>query len=213
MPHIVLLGDSILDNGSYTGGKPDVIAQVRERLPGGAKATLLAVDGATTRGVDNQLERLPRDASHLVLSVGGNDALGSQAVLSAPARTTADGLSRLADTVDAFSASYRKAVQACLDRRLPLAICTIYHGNFPDPRYQRQVAMALSAFNDVILRVGMENRLAVIDLRRICHRPEDHANPLEPSSTGGANIADANSDTMVGRTDKRQKAVLIGARS
>jgi hypothetical protein len=48
MPHIVLLGDSILDNASYTSGGPDVISQVREILPKDWKATLLAVDGAVT---------------------------------------------------------------------------------------------------------------------------------------------------------------------
>src|SRR3712207_7657631 len=46
MPHVVLLGDSIFDNKSYVGGGPDVIAQVRDDLPPGWKATLCAVDGA-----------------------------------------------------------------------------------------------------------------------------------------------------------------------
>ena len=46
MPHIVLLGDSIFDNASYTSGGPDVISQVREILLKDWKATLLAVDGS-----------------------------------------------------------------------------------------------------------------------------------------------------------------------
>ena len=33
--HIVLLGDSIFDNGRYTSGGPDVIAQVCQLLPKG----------------------------------------------------------------------------------------------------------------------------------------------------------------------------------
>ncbi|HYD97171.1 MAG TPA: SGNH/GDSL hydrolase family protein [Noviherbaspirillum sp.] len=210
MPHIVLLGDSTLDNGSYTGGKPDVISQVKERIAGGWKASLLAVDGATTRGIGAQLARLPRDASHLVLSVGGNDALGSQSVLSAPARTTAEGLLQLAAVVDEFAADYRKALQACLDQRLPLVTCTIYHGNFADRQYQRQVATALAAFNDVILQASIENRLTVLDLRRICNRPEDYANPIEPSSIGGAKIADAIIHAVTAVPNNRQKAVVLG---
>ena len=35
MTHIVLLGDSIFDNGRYTMGGPDVISQVRQLLPVG----------------------------------------------------------------------------------------------------------------------------------------------------------------------------------
>ena len=47
MPHVVLVGDSILDNGSYTRGGPDVVSQVRALLPSGWKATLVALDGST----------------------------------------------------------------------------------------------------------------------------------------------------------------------
>ena len=58
-----------------------------------------------------------------------------------------------------------------------------YHGNFPDPRYQRMVSMALALFNDVIIQVDMESRLTVPDLRSVCNSPENCANPIEPSST------------------------------
>lgn len=191
MPHIVLLGDSIFDNGSYTNGGPDVIAQVRDVLPGGWKASLLAVDGATTRSIDSQLARLPGDASHLVMSAGGNDALASQHILRAQVRTAGEGLMLISRAVSEFEASYRNAVKDCLRRKLPLAICTIYNGNFPDREYQQQVTTALAAFNDVIIRTGAENGLPVLELRQICTRPEDYANPIEPSSIGGAKIAGA----------------------
>lgn len=75
MKHIVLLGDSIFDNAVYVLGKPPVIEQLRSVLPANWKATLLAVDGSVTREVHNQLTELPADASHLVASSGGNDAL------------------------------------------------------------------------------------------------------------------------------------------
>jgi len=191
MSHIVLLGDSIFDNGSYTNGKPDVVTQVRGILPGGWKASLLAVDGATTRSIDAQLARLPRDASHLVMSVGGNDALGSQHILNEQVRTTGEALMLLSRAAEEFETDYRKAVAACLKRGLPLTICTIYNGNFPDRAYQRQVATALAVFNDVIIRVGVENGLSMLELRQICSKPEDYANPIEPSSIGGAKIASA----------------------
>ena len=79
--HIVLLGDSIFDNAAYVAGGPDVVAQLRPLLPDGCRATLLAVDGAVVAGVERQIAALPSDASLLVMSAGGNDALGEAHLL------------------------------------------------------------------------------------------------------------------------------------
>ena len=191
MPHIVLLGDSILDNARYTLGGPDIITQVCGILPSGWRASLLAVDGSTTTQVPSQLKNLPDDASHLVLSVGGNDAIMNAQILQSPAKSTADALTALADVTQTFEENYRRAIGSCRERGLPLAVCTIYNGCFPDPAYQKLVSTALMAFNDVILRVAIERSLPVIDLRYVCSSPADYANPIEPSSVGGAKIARA----------------------
>jgi len=191
MPHVVLLGDSIFDNARYTSGGPDVISQVRRLLPSGWTASLLAVDGSITDDVAAQVERLPADATHLVLSVGGNDALTNASVLDLPASSTAQAVGFLADVADDFQARYRLAVEACMRPRLPLSVCTIYNGYLPDPAYQRIASVALMVFNDVILRVAIEHALSVIDLRLVCAKPEDYANPIEPSSVGGHKIARA----------------------
>jgi hypothetical protein len=71
--HIALLGDSIFDNSSYTRGEPDVVTHLRALLPAGARATLLAVDGAITRSLTEQARGIPADATHLVVSICGND--------------------------------------------------------------------------------------------------------------------------------------------
>lgn len=210
MPHLVLLGDSIFDNGRYTGGGPDVIAQVRKFLPPAWKASLLAVDGATTRSLPAQLARVPADASHMVLSVGGNDALGAESILRVPVESVGQALSLLAGAASEFEARYREAVAACLKPALPLAVCTIYNGNFADKNYQRQVTTALTVFNDVIIRAALENSLSVIDLRELCTRPEDYANSIEPSSIGGAKIAKAIVHTVTEPVTRRRGAHLTG---
>ena len=191
MSHIVLLGDSILDNGRYTSGGPDVISQVRRLLPKNWNATLLAIDGSTTEAIPSQLERVPADASHLVLSVGGNDALMKLDILHMPAASSAEVLMLFADIAGDFEKAYRSAVEACQKLGLHLALCTIYNGCFPDPDYQRAVSTALMVFNDVIMRVGIESCLSIIDLRFVCLSAADYANPIEPSSVGGAKIARA----------------------
>jgi len=189
--HLVLLGDSIFDNGAYTRGRPDVITQVRGLLPKGWQATLLAVDGSTTQRTLLQVDRVPSDATHLVLSVGGNDALWQAGIIQARAYSVADVLDQLAEIAQDFEDNYRATVAECMKLRRPLAICTIYNGCFLDPDYQRRVSVALTMFNDAILRVGIEFGLAMIDLRAVCSSPDDYANPIEPSSVGGAKIAHA----------------------
>ena len=52
---VALLGDSILDNGAYTSGGPDVISQLRSLLPRSWRASLLAVDGSMIADLADQL--------------------------------------------------------------------------------------------------------------------------------------------------------------
>jgi hypothetical protein len=210
MAHIALLGDSIFDNSRYTEGGPDVISQVRQILPAGWRASLLAVDGSTTEDLAFQVHGLPPDASHLVLSVGGNDALMNSDILHTPADSNSQAIAALAGLSLRFEENYRRAVGACQQSHLPLTICTIYNGCFPDGGFQRLVSTALMVFNDVILRVGIEFGLTIIDLRFVCCSAADYANPIEPSSTGGAKIARAIVDSVsTGYADNRGARVLI----
>src|SRR5215218_945815 len=133
--HVVLLGDSILDNGSYVAGGPDVVQQVREALGTGWQATLRAVDGDVTAGVPRQLRSVPSDATHLVVSVGGNDALGFAGVLQQPATSVADGLLPLAEAQRHFAASYSAMIDAVLGAGLPTAVCTIYDTRPSEPSH------------------------------------------------------------------------------
>jgi hypothetical protein len=188
--HVVLLGDSIFDNGSYTRGEPDVVTHLRSVLPPGSRATLCAVDGATTAGLARQLDRVPRDATHLVVAIGGNDALGNTDLLDRRVSSTAEAWSLFADRVDAFESSYRAALAPVLAMDRPTIVCTIYNGNL-EPARARLARVALTLFNDVIVRFGFEHNLPVIDLRLVCCDPSDYANPIEPSGRGGLKIARA----------------------
>ena len=208
MPHLVLLGDSIFDNAAYTAGGPDVVAQLRGLLPAGWSATLAAVDGSQADAVAGQLAGVPAGATHLVLSVGGNDALMASGLLDEPVYSSADALRLIAASVREFEGRYRAAVAACVARGLPLALCTIYHGDFPDADYRERVVVALAVFNDVIVRTAFAHGLDAIDLRAVCTEPSDYANPIEPSSVGGAKIARAIVGVVTG--DAAPKARLFG---
>ena len=83
MKHIVLLGDSIFDNGSYVGyNELDVPNQLKSLVKNDCRVTNLAVDGHVTSHIVTQLNNLPSDATHLFVSVGGNDALGHLSIFN-----------------------------------------------------------------------------------------------------------------------------------
>jgi hypothetical protein len=189
MNHVILLGDSIFDNAAYVDGGPAVITQVRERLPQGWQATLLAVDGSIIGDVPQQLERLPADASHIIVSAGGNDALGRSDLLGDPAQSVAEVLQRLAVIAEEFERNYRRMLEAILGHNLATTLCTIYYPAFPDPLMQRLAVTGLTVFNDCIIRAAIGAGLPLLDLRLICNSPTDYANPIEPSAVGGAKIA------------------------
>src|SRR5262245_28273050 len=105
--HVVLLGDSIFDNAVYVTPGAPVIEQLREKLSVSQRATLLAIDGSVVASVARQLDEFPPDASHVVVSVGGNDALQASGILSAEAASARSLFSQLAAIQDGFAAEYR----------------------------------------------------------------------------------------------------------
>jgi hypothetical protein len=190
MGHVILLGDSIFDNAAYVRGGPDVVRQLRSKLPPGWESTLLAVDGAVTGEVEAQLAALPEGASHIVVSAGGNDALGASFLLGRSVATVADALSLLETAQGRFASGYARMAQAVMAAGLPTAFCTIYDTP-PSAPDHRIVRTALALFNDVITRTAFANGAGLVDLRLICDRDEDYANPIEPSVRGGDKIASA----------------------
>jgi hypothetical protein len=184
------------------------VKQVRSLLPSGWRATLGAVDGSVTGGVERQLGRLPPDASHLVISTGGNDALGYASILEARARSVAEAVDRLASVRERFGQDYERMLDRVMERRLSTAVCTIYDTRIPQPRW-RLVVTALSVFNDCITRAAFARDLPVIDLRLLCDQDEDYANPIEPSVRGGEKIAAAIAGLMVKPPADRSRSAVI----
>jgi hypothetical protein len=209
MGHVVLLGDSIFDNARYVPDRPPVIDQLRQVLPRGWLASLLAVDGHITEDVANQLKDLPADATHLVVSVGGNDALGESSILGEAVCTVGEALSLIHDVRTRFRHSYRAMLQALSGVGKPAAICTVYDA-IPGLGPAEQAALA--GFNEVILREAFSARLPVIDLRLVCDRPSDysHVSPIEPSMVGGAKIVRVIAEIVTTHDfDRRRSTIYV----
>ena len=63
-------------------------------------------------------------------------------------------------------------------------------------------------FNDCITREAFAGGLSLIDLRLICDRDEDFANPIEPSVRGGAKIAAAIAALVTGHGGRQSSEVF-----
>lgn len=190
MSHVVLLGDSIFDNATYVPDGPPVIEQVRPGLPPGWQATLVAKDGHVVEDVAGQLAQVPPDATHLVISVGGNNALMASRILGDQVVTVGQALAQLATVLDTFRSAYIEMLVGVLALEKPTAVCTIYDAT---PRVGPAERAALAGFNDIITRAAGIVGLPLLDLRLICNQPDDFSalSPIEPSVVGGAKIADA----------------------
>ena len=189
MNHIVLLGDSIFDNAAYVGGGLDVIAHLRQQTPSGWQSSLKAVDGSVVENVRKQALDLPADATHLFVSVGGNDAILNADVLQMKVSASAEVFDRLADLASTFEHHYGEMLQAVLKLNKPTAVCTIYYPRIPEAFAQKIAVAALATFNDVIIRQAFLAGIPLIDLRLICNEDSDYANEIEPSEAGGKKIA------------------------
>jgi hypothetical protein len=198
MNHVVLLGDSIFDNGRYVPGGPSVIEHLRRSLPGNWRASLLARDGAGTAEAGRQIDDLSADATHLVLSVGGNDALDhSSLILQEPAGAFAEVLSRLAEIQEQFRRAYRGVLERVLGQGKPTVVCTVYDAI---PGLDPAERTGLCLFNDIILREAFRAGVPVLDLRLVCIDAADYArsSPIEPSVVGGGKIARAITRLLTG---------------
>ena len=187
--NITLIGDSIFDNKVYVGNGKSTSEHLKDRLEGRGVAALCAVDGAVTDDVVRQLPNVPKDTTHLVLSVGGNDALGEMSILGMKVTSSAQVFDELANVTTRFERRYENMLGAIMKTHERLAICTVYYPRMEDNFAQKIAVAALASFNDVIIRQAFKNGLPLIDLRYVCDENADYANPIEPSEAGGFKIS------------------------
>ena len=179
---LVLLGDSVFDNGVYVAPNQNSVTHHLEHKldPDTWKLDMRAVDGAVASDVADQLNgKTVPTPSTFVLSVGGNDALQ---YLDEIASLNLMDFYRIKES---FRNKYAQALKLIADYNQPLIVCTIYNPKLPDPQIQKMAEAGLSFFNDVITEEALKLKLPIIDLRDVCAGDEAFANPIEPSEIGG----------------------------
>ena len=211
MAHLVLLGDSIFDNALYVPAGGAVIQQLSKRLNPEWIVSLLASDGSVTTDVLGQLEQVPESATHLLISVGGNDALQHERILFHRVDSVAGALWHLGLIQRDFSKRYTQILDAAQGTGLPIAVCTIYDPDIADLEKRRLSILALNFFNDVIVREAVLRRIPLLDLRSICVGPEDFSHEIEPSAEGGAKISKAIVSLIMRWEYTHKNSIIIGS--
>ena len=191
-PHtLVLLGDSILDNASYTRPEPDTTEHLQRLLAPHWSVTRLARDGAGMRDVPFQLSKLKENSTAAVLSIGGNDATVHIGVLDRRVSTAAEVLEELLNITQEFGRRYESVARAVAEHATRTVLCTIYEVQLRPARYARLARVPLALLNETIIRTGARLGLDVLELRSVCTEPSDFVMQIEPSPHGAAKIAKA----------------------
>lgn len=188
---LLLLGDSILDNGTYTYPEPDTTAHLERLLAPDWSVKRLAQDGATMRGLRLQLEALDYRPDVAVLSIGGNDLAAYIDIIGRPATSVAEVLGELLAIADGFHLQYEVAARSVAECAERTVLCTIYEVPLQPPIAGKLARVPLGLVNDRIRWVGEELGLEVLELRRVCTEEEDFVLEIEPSAQGAEKIARA----------------------
>ena len=178
-----------------------------------------AVDGDTMYQLQrDQLDsNLLSDSTHIVVSIGGNDLLYNISFLQTTSKLSKImgkgamigkwGVKELNpsrnkvfeetyfEIIKPFKKQYETIVANLSNHRANLLLCTVYEGDLVDSDEFSDVNNSsktmVSIFNDIVYRVANKYGADVLELRDIFVRPEDYANPVEPSHIGGGKLAEA----------------------
>lgn len=217
---IILLGDSIIDNKSYILSNELDVTEHLEKLFSNDPNVVIenhAVDGDTMLQLEkNHLDsNLLLGATHIVVSIGGNDLLYNISFLQTTSKLSKVmgkgamigkwGAKELNpsrnkvfeetyfEIIEPFKKQYETIVANLSNHRANLLLCTVYEGDLVDSDEFSDVSNSsktmVSIFNDIVYRVANKFNADVLELRDIFTSSDDYANPIEPSHIGGEKLA------------------------
>lgn len=195
---ILLFGDSIIDNKYYVGENENSVLEHLQNISND-EFIQIALDGDTTRDVlDKQLQvSTIKDASKIILSVGGNDLLQNLSFLyKSNFENVNEGFICLQNQIfQPLTERYEAIVKVLSSYRANLLLCTVYEGDLGRTDEFRGVLdsskIMASSFNDIVYKTAKKYQADVLELRHIFTSSEDFANPIEPSHIGGEKLAKA----------------------
>ena len=190
-----LLGDSIIDNKVYVGENELSVTEHLQKINDeDYYFEMIAVDGDTPQEViDNQLEKIRANTSHIVLSIGGNDLLQKLDIMFTETSGMVESLEIASQTIEEIKSRYEEILIRLKTLNQSVLLCTIYEGDLQSDPNLAEIEEAgkvlLGMMNDAIHFLGNKYDIEVLELRNIFTEISDYANPIEPSHKGGEKLA------------------------
>jgi len=179
----ILLGDSVLDNKSFVPDGENIAALLKKQNQDGHVVSL-AKNDTTIPYVPPQISKIRElSASYndsntfIFLSVGGNDILVKYENNQKP-------------NYDNMIEEYNELIES-IKIVAPNAKIYLVDLYFPRNKENQKYWPDITEWNEKLNKYALENNLSIFKVSSILTKPEDFANKIEPSSTGGQKMVDA----------------------
>ena len=179
----VLMGDSILNNNSYVPDGKSIASLLKKQTPHGHVVNLAKNDAIMSQ-IPPQIDKLREldskynDSNTIIfLSVGGNNILMIYENNQTP-------------DFDVMIEEYKKLVDSIkiVAPKAKLYLVDLY---FPRNEENQKFWPVITEWNNKLSKYAMDNNVSVFKVSSILTGPDDFANKIEPSATGGQKMVDA----------------------
>jgi lysophospholipase L1-like esterase len=180
---IVLVGDSIFDNGKYTGEGNSVKSILQKKH---YNIMNKAVDGSTMINIRGQFATIPEEVTNnkqsaIFLSVGGNDIIKEY--------TEKDESVQDMRIINRLIGEYYRLVKQIVkqkDYKCKLILTSIYYPT--EPNFHKYYPI-IQKWNKKQSELADKLNLYVFSIDSILKKNEDFINDIEPSNIGSKKIA------------------------
>lgn len=180
--NIVLLGDSMLENGNYVDEDKTVSSCIKKTHK---KNLVLAEDESKIDDIQLQLKRmhdkLNNKNTYVFLSVGGNDLLNIY-------KYQKKDVNELFYVNYVFE-NYKQLVTKIKKKyNFKLVLLNIY---YPKDNYYTKFHNIIKKWNDKLFEFARKNKIQMLDVTNLLHKKKHFTNGIEPSVSGSKILANS----------------------
>jgi len=135
-----------------------------------------------------QIRKIPKDATVLVVSCSGNDALEQLSKLYSSGISPWNVLVALKSVRTDIRQKYQNMLHQINMLGIPIIVCTVYKPYFSSVPLQLLCNLGIYFLNDMIVNETQKYGIPIIDIKAIFNNKMDYANSIEPGVPGGDKI-------------------------
>ena len=180
--NIVLLGDSMLENGNYVDEDKTVSSCIKKTHK---KNLVLAKDESKIDDIQLQLKRMPdklnNKNTYVFLSVGGNDLLYIYKYQN-------KDVNKLFYINYVFENYKQLVTDIKKEYNFKLVLLNVY---YPKDNYYTKFHNIIKKWNDKLFEFARKNKIQMLDVTNLLHKKKHFTNGIEPSVSGSKILANS----------------------